>query len=202
MQNDPDSENVDLPRLLEEIPLLYKARAFAEGLDANAWFARLGEPLDEREAALARLYLDGLGFPDAEPALVSNWEDAATAAETLDRDPIGWEAEEMLRAGLVSRVLDRLNEEAANTALSYVAQKTGDSAKEAVEEAAALDDVVDMEIIHAAAGALAQAANGAALVVLAEAEDDNPPHPFLARWRLFARGRWPVGLAGSTYNIL
>jgi hypothetical protein len=202
MQNDPDSENVDVPRLLEEIPLLYKARAFAEGLEANAWFSRLGEPLDAREKALAELYLDGLGFPDAEPALISNWEDAASAAETLDRDPIGWEAEEMLRAGLVSRVLERLEEEAANTALAYVAQKTGDTAKEAVEEAAAMDDVVDMEIVHAAAGALAQAANGAALVVLAEAEDDNPPHPFLARWRLFARGRWPVGLAGSTYNIL
>jgi hypothetical protein len=202
MQNDPDSENVDVPRLLEEIPLLYKARAFAEGLNANAWFSRLGEPLDERETALARLYLDGLGFPDADPALVSNWEDAAGAAETLDRDPIGWEAEEMLRTGLVSRVLERLDEEAANTALAYVAQKTGDTAKDAVEEAAAIDDVVDMDIIHAAAGALAQAANGAALVVLAEAEDDNPPHPFLARWRLFARGRWPVGLAGSTYNIL
>ncbi|MDG1418864.1 MAG: hypothetical protein P8J78_07345 [Maricaulis sp.] len=202
MQNDPDSENVDVPRLLEEIPLLYKARAFAEGLEANSWFSRLGEPLDAREKALAELYLDGLGFPDAEPALISNWEDAASAAETLDRDPIGWEAEEMLRAGLVSRVLERLEEEAANTALAYVAQKTGDTAKEAVEEAAAMDDVVDMEIVHAAAGALAQAANGAALVVLAEAEDDNPPHPFLARWRLFARGRWPVGLAGSTYNIL
>ena len=65
-----------------------------------------------------------------------------------------------------------------------------------------MDDVEDMALVNAAAGALAQAANGAALVILAEAEDDQPPHPFLARWRLFARGRWPVGLAGATYNIL
>jgi len=63
-------------------------------------------------------------------------------------------------------------------------------------------DVEDMSLVHVAAGALAQAANGAALVIMAEAEDDEPPHPFLARWRLFARGRWPVGLAGATYNIL
>ena len=202
MQHETDPENGDIPRLLEEIPLLYKARAFAESLNANIWFSRLGESLDEREQDLAKTYLDGLGFPEAEPALLSNWEDAATAAETLDRDPIGWETEEMLRTGLVSRVLERLDEEAVHTALSYVAQKTGDSAKEAVEEAAAIDDVEDMELVHAAAGALAQAANGAALVVMAEAEDDEPPHPFLARWRLFARGRWPVGLAGSTYNIL
>ena len=197
-----DADGADIPRLLEEIPLLYKAKAFAESLNANTWFSRLGEPLDEREQYLARIYLDGQGFPEAEPALLTDWEEAAGAAEALDRDPIGWETEEMLRTGLVSRALERLDEEAVSMALALVAQKTGDTAKDAIEDAAAIDDVEDMELVHAAAGALAQAANGAALVVLAEAEDDEPPHPFLARWRLFARGRWPVGLAGASYNIL
>jgi len=197
-----EDEGADIPRLLEEIPLLYKARAFAESLNANTWFSRLGEPLDARERDLARTYLDGLGFPEAEPALLSDWDEAAGAAESQDRDPMGWEAEEMLRTGLVSRVLERLDEEAVHAALTLVAQKTGDTARDAVEEAAALADVEDIGLVHAAAGALAQAANGAVLVVLAEAEDDEPPHPFLARWRLFARGRWPVGLAGATYNIL
>ncbi|MHA6287924.1 hypothetical protein [Maricaulis sp. CAU 1757] len=202
MRFDDDPDHTDIPRLLEEIPLLYKARAFAESLNANTWFSRLGEPLDDREKALARLYLDGLGFPHAEPAMLTDWREAAGAAESLDRDPVGWEAEEMLRTGLVSRVLERLNEEAVQAALTLIAQKTGDSAKDAVEEAASLDDIEDIELVHAAAGALAQAANGAALVILAEAEDDDPPHPFLMRWRLFARGRWPVGLSGATYNIL
>ena len=202
MQFEDDPENADIPRLLEEIPLLYKAKAFAESLNANTWFSRLGEPLDDREKHLAHAYLDGLGFPDAEPALLQDWDEAAGAAETLDRDPMSWEAEEMLRTGLVSRVLERLDEEAVQAAMTMIAQRTGDSARDAVEDAAAMGDVEDMELVHAAAGALAQAANGAALVILAEAEGDDPPHPFLARWRLFARGRWPVGLAGSTYNIL
>tara|TARA_R110002073_G_scaffold38717_1_gene110810 strand:+ start:1537 stop:2145 length:609 start_codon:yes stop_codon:yes gene_type:complete len=202
MQFHDNSDDVDFTRLLEEIPLLYKARAFAESLNANTWFSRLGEPLDPRDRTLARAYLDGLGFPEAEPALLSDWSEAATAAESLDRDPVGWEAEEMLRAGLITRVLERLDEEAVNVALSQVGSKTHDSSRDAVEEAASIDDIEDMELVHAAAGALAQAANGAALVIMAEAEDDDPPHPFLARWRLFARGRWPVGLAGSSYNIL
>jgi hypothetical protein len=202
MQFHDDSDDVDFTRLLEEIPLLYKARAFAESLNANTWFSRLGEPLDPRDRTLARAYLDGLGFPEAEPALLSDWSEAATAAESLDRDPVGWEAEEMLRAGLITRVLERLDEEAVNVALSQIGSKTHDSSRDAVEEAAAIDDIYDMELFHAAAGALAQAANGAALVIMAEAEDDEPPHPFLARWRLFARGRWPVGLAGASYNIL
>lgn len=202
MQFQDDPEDADIPRLLDEIPLLYKARAFAEGLNANAWFSRLGEPLDDREKYLARIYLDGLGFPEAEPALLGDWDEAAGAAEAHDSDPMGWEAEEMLRTGLVSRALERLDEQAVGAALALVAQKTGEEARDAIEDAAAVADVEDMSLVHAAAGALAQAANGAALVVLAEAEDDDPPHPFLARWRLFARGRWPVGLAGATYNIL
>jgi hypothetical protein len=192
----------DITRLLEEIPLLYKARAFADGLDQGSWFSHLGEPLDEAERALARLYLDGLGFPEAEPAELGDWEEAAHAAETLDRDAQAWEAEELLRAGLVGRALERMDETAINTALAYVAQKTGEAAKDMVEDAAAYDDGVQSDLLNAAAGALAQAANAAALAVLAEAEEDDPPHPALARWRLFERGRWPVGLVGSTLNIL
>lgn len=202
MDFDQDDKEPDYPRLLEEIPLLYRVRAFADSLNANTWFSRLGEPLDEREQHLARIYLDGLGFPEAEPAVLTSWDEAAGAAETLDRDPVAWEAEEMLRTSLAAQALERLDEQAVATALAMVAQKTGDTARDAVEDAAAIADVEDMDLVHAAAGALAQAANGAALVVMAEAEDDDDPHPFLARWRLFARGRWPVGLAGSTFNIL
>ena len=202
MDFDQDDKEPDYPRLLEEIPLLYRVRAFADSLNANTWFSRLGEPLDEREQHLARIYLDGLGFPEAEPAVLTSWDEAAGAAETLDRDPVAWEAEEMLRTSLAAQALERLDEQAVATALAMVAQKTGDTARDAVEDAAAIADVEDMDLVHAAAGALAQAANWAALVVMAEAEDDDDPHPFLARWRLFARGRWPVGLAGSTFNIL
>lgn len=190
--HDPDSGHGGsddvIARLLDEIPLLYKARAFAESVKDPAFFARLGEPLDSREVALARAYLDGLGFPDAEPASLGDWADAITAAEARDIDPGAWEAEEMLRAGLVEAVLERLDEEALQAAQTLVASRIGEAAREAV--------------INAAAGGLIQAANGAVLVLLAEAEDEVPPHPFLARWRLYVRGRWPVGLIGSTLNIL
>ena len=163
----------EIARLLDEIPLLYRAKAFAESINDPAYFSRLGEPLDEREQKLARAYLDGLGFPEADPASLADWSDAVAAAETLDRDP-----------------------------LALIASKIGDAARDAAEASAALDDVYDETVINAAAGGLVQAANGAALVILAEAEDDEPTHPFLARWRLYVRGRWPIGVAGATYNIL
>ncbi len=192
----------EIARLLDEIPLLYKAKAFAESVTDPAFFSRLGEPLNAREQALARAYLDGLGFPEAEGASLGDWSDAIAAAEALDRDPMAWEAEEMLRTGLVDQVLQRLDEQALQAALHLVASKIGEAAREAAEASAAIDDVFDETVVNAAAGGLVQAAHGAALVILAEAEDADPPHPFLARWRLFVRGRWPVGVAGATYNIL
>lgn len=198
----PGGSEDEIARLLDEIPLLYKARAFAESVTDPAFFSRLGEPLDRREQALARAYLDGLGFPEAEPAAMSDWGDAVAAAEALDRDPAAWEAEEMLRASLVEQVLERLDERALEAALMLVASKIGEAAREAAEASAAIDDVYDEAVVNAAAGGLVQAANGAVLVLLAEAEDERPPHPFLARWRLYVRGRWPVGVAGATYNIL
>ncbi|WBQ10024.1 hypothetical protein L2D01_14205 [Hyphomonadaceae bacterium ML37] len=192
----------EIARLLDEIPLLFKARAFAESLNDPAFFSRLGERLDSRELALARAYLDGLGFPEAEPALLGDWADAAGVAETLDQNPAAWEAEEMLRAALTGQVLERLDEEAVNAAFSLVQARIADHAREAAEASAAMDDVYDEDVVNAAAGGLIQAAHGAVLVLLAEAEDDQPPHPFLARWRLYVRGRWPVAVSGASYNIL
>lgn len=197
-----DSSEDVIARLLDEIPLLYKARAFAESIADPAFFSRLGERLDSREVTLARAYLDGLGFPDADPAPLGSWEDAAIAAEALDTDPLAWEAEEMLRAGLVERALERLDREALDAAVMLVASAIGELAREAAEAAAAIDDVYDETVVNTAAGGLIQAAHGAVLVLLAEAEDEEPTHPFLARWRLYVRGRWPVGVAGATYNIL
>ncbi|XBQ17221.1 MAG: hypothetical protein ABL308_04925 [Oceanicaulis sp.] len=198
----PGGAEDEIARLLDEIPLLYKARAFAESVTDPAFFSRLGETLDTRETKLARAYLDGLGFPDADPAPLGDWADAVAAAEALDRDPLAWEAEEMLRTSLVDQVLQRLDERALEAALTLVAAKIGEIARQAAEASAALDDVYDEAVVNAAAGGLVQAAHGAVLVLLAEAEDEDPPHPFLARWRLYVRGRWPVGVAGATYNIL
>ncbi len=198
---DPDQivlSDEDLDELEEEIPLLRGVRAFAEEAMQMPWFANLGRPLDREVKALARAYLDSLGFPDAEVARITQWEDALDAASGLDFDTDQWEIEESLRAGLATEALERLSENGLTIALTHVSALLGKGIGSAVREAAAFSEINDEALMDAAAGAAIQAAHNAVLAVIAEAE---PDHPFHCKFALFTHGRWPIGLAGMSFNL-
>ncbi|WP_424468896.1 hypothetical protein [Parvibaculum sp.] len=188
----------DLDALEEEIPLLRGVRAFAEEAALVPWFGNVGRPLDREIRALSRSYLDGLGFPDVDVARVTEWADALDAASGLDFDTAQWEAEESLRAGLASEALDRLSEHGLTIALTHVSAILGERVGAAVRDAAAFAEIEDDALLNAAAGAAIQAAHGATLALITEAEAD---HPFHRKFALFARGRWPIGIAGLTFNL-
>lgn len=201
---DPSLDRAALDALLEEIPRLQRVRAFAKALDGVSYFARLGEVLDAGDAMACRHYLDGLGFPDAEPAMLDSWADAADAALALDVDPEGWEAGEMARAALTAEAAMAVDEQGLQLILALVADHAAQSAKAGVEDAAALGDAdADVALMNAAVGGAVQAAHGAALALLAyDDAQDAAGHPFFALHQLYARGRWPVGLAGLTLNLM
>ncbi|MEP2828471.1 hypothetical protein [Parvibaculum sp.] len=190
--------DAELDALEGEIPILAGLRSFAEEAVNMPWFTRLGRPLDREVKALSRSYLDGLGFPDAEPARLRDWVEAADAAITFDIDPAHWEAEEGLRAALAAEALDHLSEDALNIAMTHVSALLGARVRAAVQDAAHFWEVEDEELLNAAAGAALHAAHGAALSLIAGTEDD---HPFRRKFALFTRGRWPIGIAGLTFNI-
>jgi hypothetical protein len=201
--HDEDEDHIvlsddDLDALEEEIPLLRGVRAFAEEAALVPWFANVGRPLDREARALARSYLDGLGFPDADVARIAEWADALDAASGLDFDTAQWEIEESLRAGLAAEALERLSEHGLTIALTHVSAILGERVGAAVREAAAFAEIDDDELLNAAAGAAIQAAHGAALALITEAETG---HPFHRKFALFARGRWPIGLAGLSFNL-
>ncbi|GAB4523533.1 MAG: hypothetical protein Kow00133_11520 [Amphiplicatus sp.] len=193
----------ELLRLERELPALTRLRRFAEGLADIPWFANLGEPLTPGARAAAAAYLDGLGFPDAEIAVVIDWEDAAAAAESLDWNSPAWEAEELLRADLTARALDLLSEEALTLALAVVGEKVSGPAREAMEQASFIWDVEDEASRQLAVGAAVQGAHQAALTLVAanDAAFDAEAHPFAAKFQLFEFGRWPVGVTGSSFNL-
>ncbi|MGF1545033.1 MAG: hypothetical protein ACFB00_11115 [Parvularculaceae bacterium] len=193
----------ELEALERELPGLSKLSRFARSLDGVPWFANLGEPLTPGGEAAARTFADGLGFPEADVAILVDWEDAAAAAEHLDWNSPAWEAEESLRADVTARAQDALSEEALSIAMAMIADAVAEPAKAAMEEAASLWDVEDDASQRLAVGAAVQAAHQAALALVAavdpafEAED----HPFAAKFRLFEFGRWPVGVAGRSFNL-
>jgi hypothetical protein len=193
----------DLDRLERELPSLTRIRRFAASLEAIPWFANLGEPMSKGARAAARLYADGLGFPDADIAILVDWEDAAAAAESADWNSPAWEAEELLRADLTARALRQLSEEALQIASTMIADQIAEPAREAMEEAASIWDVEDEALRQLAVGAAVQAAHQAMLVLVAAVDPDfdAEDHPFTVKFRLFEFGRWPVGVAGNSINV-
>ena len=193
----------EIENLVAELPALSRVGKFVQSLGAIPWFANLGEPLTAGAEAAAQCFADGLGFPDADVAVLVDWDDAAAAAESVDWNTPSWEAEELLRADAARRALDVLSDEALSFALTAAADAVSDSTREAVMEAASLWDVNDESVRNLAVGAAVQASHQALLAIIAGGEDASEfaAHPFMAKFQLFQFGRWPVGLTGRTLNL-
>lgn len=190
--------------LEREIPLLVGVRRLADGFDRMPFFAHLGEPPTEAVRRTAEAYLDRLGFPEAELAILPTPEDAADAAETLDWASPAWEAEELARADLTARAMEVLSEDALEIAIRMVTAKAGQAAKEAMMEEGAIWDIGDETVKNIAVGAAVQCAVNAALAVLASEADPEielADHLFTHKLKLFEYGRWPVSVVGQSFSL-
>lgn len=190
--------DIDIDDLLEELPTLSGVAAFIAVVNNMHWFRTLGEMPSDNDRRLAEAYGPALGFPEAEPAFLFDWEDAAAAAESNDINSPSWEAEEQLRASLTDDLLSVLDEDTFEMVLTHINESTIPAIEAAAEDAADYLRIDDGEFVRAAAGAAVQAVHQAALVMLTGADDD---HPFALRFRLFERGRWPIGVTGASFLI-
>ena len=206
----PDADS--LLALESEIPLLSVVREFTERAVRARWFAELGEPLDNDTQKVARAYLDGLGFPDADAIGVPDWDDALDASASLDLNTEAWEAEEQLRAALVDEVMGAVSEEGLGVILAHLAAQLAELVPEMVDEALMMADEAPDTIRDLAVGAAQQAAHGGALALLAAAAqaaiyndmtigEEALNHPLLLKYRLFEMGRRPLALTGRTLNL-
>lgn len=155
-----------------------------------AWFARCGAPPNADERALAQAWVDALG-ESAPIVFVGGWRDAATWLRA-HRFANGYgEREDVLRGALRDRARARLAETALLDRLTAATQPLVEPLREAAEAAVVRDGHDDEGLIRAAAGAAALAQHQRALAQLAGAP---AAHPFFCKHRLFARGRWPLGV--------
>ncbi len=99
---------------------------------------------------------------------------------------------------MAADALTRLEESALQVGLSHIASVVGDSARESLDDVAAMWDIDDETLINLAVGSAVQTCHMAALVIVAGEEAD---HPFALKYRLFELGRWPISLTGASFNL-
>ena len=183
----------------EQFPTLVAVARLARMVREVPWFAAVGQPLREAEIENAAAYVGALGFPQALIAAVDDWEEAEAAARNPDWNTAWWEAEEQLRAALTDAAVQLVvDQEALMVALTNVTSAASEVVHDAALRAAGQSGVADQALVRAAAGAATQASYQAALV-LAAGEDAE--HAFAIKYRLFEAGRWPLGIAGMTFNL-
>ena len=210
--------DIALEALEAELPALTVLRDFANRASRASWFTELGEPLDDDCLDVITLYLEGLGLPEASPAPLLDWCDAADAAQSMDINSEAWEIEEQFRAAATAEALKLISEEGLGIMLTHLASSLSEDVANCVEEALYMADETSSEALtNLAAGAAQQAVHGAALSLAAYAahvlksdphieaieldNDDIANHPLMLRFRLFEMGRWPVSLIGNSLNL-
>lgn len=205
----------DFDAVADSLPGLGAMRVLLDELYHYDWFSRCGAPFVREERALAEAYLETLGFPDAHLAPLSDFEEAADAAISLDIGGESWEAEEQVRAALAVEASELLDEQAIEIASLYVRARSAEVIAPGLIGMAQRYGVEDEELLNAAAGTAIQAIWSEALrqmieavhqdrsgAVLTAEPDEGDLHPAQVRFQIFASGRWPVGIAGRSFNIL
>lgn len=170
---------------------------FAGSLRRLSWFAAVGQALTQDERHEAEDYLRALGIV-ADVAAVSDWREAERATRDSQWSRPWWDAEERLRAELLEAAKVVHGEHALLTALSRVTLEASDVVLGAASIAASRSLIADPALARVAAGAATQASYQAGLALAADAGD---MHPFAIKFRLFAAGRWPLGLVGTTFHL-
>jgi hypothetical protein len=186
-----------MPSVVTDDPLA-SVRAFADTIARGSWFAACGEPLTANDEADALAYLAALGMPDTAVAGVARWTEAAAVTQHPDWSRAWWEAETRAQAELQRLGEARFGAEHLLAALTQVTE-----AAAALSGAAALAlsgaGIADPMLTRVASGAAAQACHQAALAIAAAA---GPDHLFAMKFRLFAAGRWPLGIVGDRFFVL
>jgi hypothetical protein len=158
-----------------------------------AWFAACGEPLAQAERDDALALAATLGFADLAVTSIATWRAVAETTQRADWSREWWQRESLAESALKEQAARRLGGETLRDETSRVALAAA-ALGGAASLAMARSGVADETLVRVAAGAAAQACHQAALARAAEA---GPDHAFAQKFRLFAGGRWPLGVVGG-----
>jgi hypothetical protein len=177
-------------------PLETRLRDLVRDIARGAWFAACGEPLTEDERGDAAAYRAALGFTQ-EIATVADWPTAAAVTQRADWSQEWWKAESAAEARLKAAAANEFGEDRLLAALTHITEAAAALAG-AAAQSMARSGIADPALMRVAAGSAAQACHQAAL---ARAVDAGSAHPFAIKYRLFAAGRWPLGIIGTQFFL-
>ncbi len=152
-----------------------------------------GKPHTEAELAAVEGYLRGLHLGVIPVEGVAGWAEAAAIAQRADWSQDWWRAEEASAKALhrsASRLLGETPLLVSLSAVTLAAAKLHGNAIRALSRAG-LDDPT---LARVAAGAAALACHQMGLAIAAQG---GVEHPLALKYRLFAGGRWLLGVMGD-----
>lgn len=160
---------------------------------AASWFAALGEPLIEGDLADAEAYAGALDLGALSIGLAHDWPEAERLLKSPDWSPVWWDREEALRRTLLERAETLHGERDLWTGLTELTTDVGEFVHGKAATAAARMGDAAKASVHVAAGAASQAVYQLAVARLA----GETASLFESKFRLFAAGRWPLGVVGT-----
>ncbi len=152
-----------------------------------------GKAHTEAERAAAEGYLNGLRLPAMPIVGVAGWTDAAAVAQRADWNQEWWRADEAAAKALHQSAAGLLGEAPLLVSLSAVtlaAARLHGNASRALSTAG----IDDPTLARVAAGAAALACHQMGLAIAAQG---GAEHPLALKYRLFAGGRWLLGVMGD-----
>ncbi len=168
--------------------------AFAAAILRLPWFATVGAGLTPALVAEAKAYVAALGLAPCPVAPVAGWPAAAAVAQRPDWSREWWQAESALERTLRRQGAARFGPEALLAALTDITEIAA-GLRDRAAAALARAGIGDESLAKVAGGAAAQACHQRGLALLAAGDDGRA---FEAKCRLFAAGRWPLGIVGGT----
>jgi hypothetical protein len=171
---------------------------FSGRLRTLSWFAAVGQALSASELREAQDYAAALGLGELLIKEATDWRAAERATRDPHWDARWWQAEDAERLALLAELKTGSDPHALMGALTRATDEASSVVFGAASVAASRDGIADQALARVAAGAATQAAYQAALALAARRDD---AHVFAIKFRLFAAGRWPLGIVDGTLYV-
>jgi hypothetical protein len=157
------------------------------------WFASCGNPISDAERAAADGYLKGLSLGVMPIEGVAGWAEAAAITQRGDWSQAWWRAEEASAKALHRSASSLLGETPLLVSLSAVTLAAANLYGNA-SRALASAEIDDPMLARVCAGAAALACHQMGLAIAAQG---GAQHPLALKYRLYAGGRWLLGVMGD-----